>query len=848
MKMKHPFLFQKGLCILSLGLLLVSVIRCKVAKNFNEVNDKQVAAMERLSKRSSIIPQIDFDLGIPRFVKLMLPLKKDDKKDPVTKSLELLKEYEDLFRLSLIDLSFAPKRIVQDSFSSHVFLAQVIDSIPVFGAEYSIHYAKDIVYQLNGIFLTNETINNNTDPQISPYQAWEIAVADKKCAESGYFKPELNFFNARLFMNPKELIANKLDANTYLAYKVVLNDCADIEKIVFVDAINGRIIYQIEMRETIRDLIIRSAPGSRIFSGSGHMLLGCGYPGAVDWYNENGVLPNVSPDANGRMANTNINRVYNYFRDNLNRLSMDGRDMELVVTVNVRESNPKYSNSAWFSHSCNDISFTPGNPTLDIMAHEFTHGITKYSSGLVYQNQSGALNESYSDVFGMLIDDGGQEKYLIGEGAAIGVRRSLAHPPAYGQPDHFEDYHNTSADNGGVHTNSGIPNKVAYLIYNGGEHNGVHVRGIGAYKTSKLYYYVLTSLLTGNANFSDAANATIEQARRFAGQYSMIDRNYGFTDADVCAVRNAFASVGLPLVQGSPTSRLENIVDLDCDGIPDAQDSDLDGDGFPNSIDNCANLRNPTQNDMDGDGAGDVCDTDIDGDGIPNSEDNCPTVPDPGNQSWNCEDADGDRIINFYDNCISKYNPGQADLDGDGIGDACDDDKDNDRVLNLFDNCPTRYNPDQMDSDNDNIGDLCDNCINVPNQDQGDANSDGRGTACDDIERISNYMQIIDFEKLKIPSNDCRKCGKYFDLNSRIVINVLLNNKTPLFVIDNDRNIIAKSMNNALEHSIRFYPGPGSLFEYKSRKSNIKKYYLAVDPALKDAKMFIKNIELLTIK
>ena len=126
--------------------------------------------------------------------------------------------------------------------------------------------------------------------------------------------------------------------------------------------------------------------------------------------------------------------------------------------------------------------------------------------------------------------------------------------------------------------------------------------------------------------------------------------------------------------------------DADADGEGDVCE-DIDNDGIIDSKDNCVNTANIDQADLDGDGIGDVCDDDRDGDGVINSEDNCPDTA--GTVETNgCPDSDSDGVIDKNDNCPNTANADQADLDGDGIGDVCDDDRDGDGILNTEDTCP----------------------------------------------------------------------------------------------------------------------------------------------------------------
>ena len=173
-----------------------------------------------------------------------------------------------------------------------------------------------------------------------------------------------------------------------------------------------------------------------------------------------------------------------------------------------------WSNAAWTGtemiygdgNGTTEKAFTAAN---DVIAHEITHGVTSSTANLVYQYQPGALNESFSDVFGYFLDS---EDWLIGEdlfngeGQAI---RDMQDPTKYGQPAHMKDYKNYSIryDNGGVHINSGIPNKAAYNT----------ITKIGKERAEKIYYRALTQYLTRQSQFSDAKSSLMQSAKDLYG-------------------------------------------------------------------------------------------------------------------------------------------------------------------------------------------------------------------------------------------------------------------------------------------------------------------------------------------
>lgn len=212
----------------------------------------------------------------------------------------------------------------------------------------------------------------------------------------------------------------------------------------------------------------------------------------------------------------------------------------------------------------------------DVVAHELTHGVTERTAGLMYWFQSGAINESMSDVFGELVDqvdglgdDSPAVRWQLGEDLgprAGGVTRHMADPTAYGQPDHtgsdLYDFAPDYDDNGGVHTNSGVPNKTAYLVVDGtagepgGAFNGASFPGIGPDKAAAVYWASL-QMLTPGADFTDLAAVLRQSCANLAGAGTA-----GLTTADCSSVAAAAAATGLERWTGPSRPRQVSMTGL----------------------------------------------------------------------------------------------------------------------------------------------------------------------------------------------------------------------------------------------------------------------------------------------
>jgi Zn-dependent metalloprotease len=255
--------------------------------------------------------------------------------------------------------------------------------------------------------------------------------------------------------------------------------------------------------------------------------------------------------------------TYDLFFNIYGRNSIDNNGLKLNSTVHYQKG---YDNAFWDGQQMvygdgdedlpiNQRLFNRFTISLDIIAHELTHGVTQYEANLAYFNQPGALNESVSDVFGSLVkqylrqQSADEADWVIGEGLftsnvnGVGIRSMKAPGTAYNdpvlgkdpQPAHMKDYVSTIEDNGGVHINSGIPNHAFHVA----------ARELGGFaweKAGLIWYNALTEKLKTTSTFTDAANLTYQAAAELFGAGSLEQQ----------AVKTGWAEVGIAL--GEPST------------------------------------------------------------------------------------------------------------------------------------------------------------------------------------------------------------------------------------------------------------------------------------------------------
>jgi thermolysin len=381
---------------------------------------------------------------------------------------------------------------------THLRYEQRYRGLAVHGQQLLLHIQYGQVIAVNGHFAAEIAISTN--PTVSSTGAeW---VADGAIPARG---PKQSVGSPTLLVHVDGLGRARLAWST----RVATGNPIGVWRI-FVDARNGDVLRFYNDLHTAKDRITHtngSDPDCNI-----QVAPLCTLPGSV-------VRTEVGPPAGDPVvddAHEYTGTVYDYYSTKFGRDSYNGGGHVMRSTVHFGNG---FNNAFWCDDACateygsavdgeqmvygdgDGAVFSPLGRDLDVVAHELTHAVTGSEAALEYFGQSGALNESYSDVFAAMIDpDTNGNEWLIGEdsftpGTPGDALRNMANPSGNDQPGHMIDYVNTTFDNGGVHTNSGIPNHAAYLAASDPNY------GIGRDALEDIYYWALTACLNPSSDF-----------------------------------------------------------------------------------------------------------------------------------------------------------------------------------------------------------------------------------------------------------------------------------------------------------------------------------------------------------
>lgn len=421
---------------------------------------------------------------------------------------------------------------------THTKFDRVIQDIPVVGNEFITHEKAGEVQGVTGTF--SNIVPNAETTEISTADAIKNAVA-----HTGFTGELASEPTSKLVYLPK-------GEEAILSYSVNVVHMGDTPGnwTVYVNAVDGSVVDAINEIEHVagsgvgvlgdtKTVETTLTSGVYYLEDRSKPMGGTGYIRTRDYRNGTTTAYNMTDSDNvwnttaqraGVDAHHYAGKVYDYFKNAHGRNSINNAGMTMNSYVHY---SSRYNNAFWNGSS---MTYGDGDGTLmialsgglDIVAHELMHGVTDFESNLVYSNQSGALNESWSDAFGAVLDS---NDWTMGEdiytpGTAGDAFRDMQDPTRYNDPAHMSQYINTTEDNGGVHSNSGIPNKAFYNLA-----TALGSRQVAA----NIWYKANVDYMTSSTNFSGARSATLQAA-------SVL---YGSGSTQYTAVANAWSAVGV---------------------------------------------------------------------------------------------------------------------------------------------------------------------------------------------------------------------------------------------------------------------------------------------------------------
>ncbi len=434
---------------------------------------------------------------------------------------------------------------VNDRLFTNIKLQQEYRGLPVFGAELLVHTQPAAsggteVRFVHGTVVPGITVNPN--PSLGLAQARNISrnyIKDATGATvEGNLPAYLTVFNMAV------LDRRDTELRDHLAWHVEAQTLSPPGRwTVLVDAHTGAVLEAWNQSTDIHPSQVLDMNTSFTLTDD------------VLWYEDGVKLATGTAPADAADLEDFGDNLYDWLLAHYGIDSLDDAGMQMLGRTNDPLSLIFGANAYWDGVQA---SFTPGMATQDVVGHEFGHAIVEFLGGdLIYQGESGALNEAHADIFGEYLDcqngsgcnwEVGQDSY--GNLGTLGIIRDMSDPPAFSHPDHYDDFLVTTSDNGGVHTNSGILNKFGYLIAEGDTHRGVTVNGIGVNKAG---YVVINTLintgLTSSATYFEYGDVLVETCETLIGD-AVVGEADPMSDGDCRDVQRACYAVGIcPLTQ-----------------------------------------------------------------------------------------------------------------------------------------------------------------------------------------------------------------------------------------------------------------------------------------------------------
>jgi bacillolysin len=401
---------------------------------------------------------------------------------------------------------------------THVRLNQFYQGLRVFGAQVTVHMNGEGITGVNGKFVPHVAVS--TIPSLTQGAAAEAALGLARKASGA---ADLRVENIETAIYPAGLLEGHAIRNV-LAYAVEVKG-SQLHDQMWIDAQTGTLLVRIPKRHSALNRVVYSPeydPAN---------------PNMFVIHKEGDAVPPPTlltpPTANLYHF---AGQTYNLFASAFGRDSYDGAGITMRSVYLVNELCP---NAYWNGQATN---YCPEIDSDDVVAHEWGHAYTQFTHDLVYAYQSGALNESYSDIWGETVDlhngfdaEGGAnnlqprpagQRWQVGEDVqglnqpAAGILRNMWDPTEYGNPDKVSSniYHCDASDVGGVHANSGVPNHAFAMLVDGKQFNGKTVTGIGFTKAIHIYYRAMTVYQNPATNFADHEVAVKQSCQDLIGQ------------------------------------------------------------------------------------------------------------------------------------------------------------------------------------------------------------------------------------------------------------------------------------------------------------------------------------------